>query len=59
MTRPDHEGPVPAEADDQRVVADGSFPLMVLMVDQLPDLHELMLVSDGQHDPVRVPLPAR
>lgn len=36
----------------------GSFQVVVLGIDQLLDLHELLIAWDGREEPVQVPLPA-
>jgi hypothetical protein len=44
---------------DGRIVSGGSFRVLVLDVDQLPNLMEVMVSWTGQPDPVIVPLPRR
>jgi hypothetical protein len=54
-----HDGLVRPELGDRTVPAGQSFPVVVLSIDQLPDLHELMVAWEGHDDPISVPLPGR
>ncbi len=55
---PAHDGLVRPELGSGEVPAHGSFQVVVLGIDQLPDLHELLIAWDGRDEPVQVPLPA-
>lgn len=55
---PAHDGLVRPELGNGEVPAHGSFHVVVISIDQLPDLHELLIAWDGCDEPVQVPLPA-
>ncbi|MFC7279108.1 hypothetical protein ACFQS1_34535 [Paractinoplanes rhizophilus] len=55
---PAYDGLVRSELGNGEVPARGSFQVVVLGIDQLPDLHELLIAWDGRDEPVQVPLPA-
>jgi hypothetical protein len=55
---PSHNGLIRPQLDDGPIPAGGSFQVLVISIDQLPNVHELMVAWDGQNDAVRVPLPA-
>ena len=55
---PAYDGLVRSEPGNGEVPAYGSFQVVVLGIDQLPDLHELLIAWDGRDEPVQVPLPA-
>ncbi|MEV4707863.1 hypothetical protein [Actinoplanes sp. NPDC049316] len=55
---PAYEALIRSELESGEVPAHGSFQVVVIGIDQLPDLHELLVAWDGRDDPVHVPLPA-
>jgi hypothetical protein len=52
-----YDGLVRPELENGDVAAHGSFQVLVIGIDQLPDLHELLITWDGCNEPVQVPLP--
>ena len=55
---PTYDGLVRPELGNGEVPAHSSFHVLILGVDQLPDLHELLIAWDGCDEPVQVPLRA-
>ncbi|GAA2912087.1 hypothetical protein Acy02nite_90080 [Actinoplanes cyaneus] len=55
---PAYNGLVRSELGNNEVPAHGSFQVVVIGIDQLPDLDELLIAWDGRDEPVQVPLPA-